>query len=216
MSPDLRVSDVEQKMELALANVTQQTAGVARDTASTPKARAGSRNIEEDAERVAIRPLGGSDAGNEIAAGAAGVGSFSDAKLAQSALSAIERNALLPAGKVRSVVRNGWLILVGEVEKPIQKRTAEEAVRGLNGIRGVSNNILIESEAMAQRVAQKIDEMFVRNARLSAQRISITACDHKIILSGCVRSAVEREEAEMAAWTVPGVAYVVNRLRATA
>jgi osmotically-inducible protein OsmY len=80
----------------------------------------------------------------------------------------------------------------------------------------VSNNILIESEAMAQRVAQKIDEMFVRNARLSAQRISITACDHKIILSGCVRSAVEREEAEMAAWTVPGVAYVVNRLRATA
>ena len=161
-------------------------------------------------------PFGGSDAGNEIAAGAAGVGSFSDAKLAQSALSAIERNALLPAGKVRSVVRNGWLILVGEVEKPIQKRTAEEAVRGLNGIRGVSNNILIESEAMAQRVAQKIDEMFVRNARLSAQRISITACDHKIILSGCVRSAVEREEAEMAAWTVPGVAYVVNRLRATA
>jgi osmotically-inducible protein OsmY len=213
MSPDLRVSDVEQETESALAYANRANPGVARNTASTHKARAGSRHTERDVEHTAMHVLGGSDDGNEIPTGAAGNDSFSDAKLAQSALSAIERNLLLPAGKVRSVVRNGWLILVGEVERPIQKRTAEEAVRGLNGIRGVSNNILIESEALAQRVTQKIDEMFVRNARLSAHRISITACDHKIILSGCVRSAGEREEAEMAAWTVPGVALVVNRLR---
>jgi osmotically-inducible protein OsmY len=213
MSPDLRVSDAERKIESTLANVTQQTA---RDTVSAPKAHAGSRHTQKDPERIAMRALEGSSDANEMAAGAVETSSLSDAKLAQSALSAIERTALLPAGKIRLVVRNAWLILVGEVEKPIHKRTAEEAVRGLHGIRGVSNNILIESEAMAQRVAQKIDEVFVRNARLSAHRISITASDHKIILSGCVRSAVEREEAEMAAWTVPGVAHVVNRLRATA
>ena len=93
---------------------------------------------------------------------------------------------------------------------------AEDAVRDLDGIRGVSNNILIESDALAQRVGQKIDEAFVRSALFSAHHISITASDHKIILSGCVRSVVERDEAEMAAWAVPGVAQVVNRLRATA
>ena len=145
-----------------------------------------------------------------------GVDNCADADLARSARSAIERNAFLPAGKVRPVVRNGWLILVGEVEGPIQKRMAEDAVRDLPGIRGVSNNILIESDALAQRIGQKINEAFVRGALFSAHRISITACDHKIILSGCVRSAVEREEAETAAWAVPGVAQVVNRLRAMA
>jgi osmotically-inducible protein OsmY len=93
---------------------------------------------------------------------------------------------------------------------------AEDAVRDLDGIRGVSNNILIESDALAQRVGRKIDEAFVRSAVFSAHRVSITAYDHKIILSGCVRSLVESEEAEMAAWAVPGVAQVVNRLRATA
>jgi osmotically-inducible protein OsmY len=80
----------------------------------------------------------------------------------------------------------------------------------------VSNNILIESDALAQRVGRKIDEAFVRSALFSAHHISITASDHKIILSGCVRSLVESEEAEMAAWAVPGVAQVVNRLRSTA
>ena len=57
---------------------------------------------------------------------------FTDAELAQSVLSAIRRAELLPIGKVRTVVRNGWLILEGEVEAPAQRRAAEQAVRGVN------------------------------------------------------------------------------------
>jgi osmotically-inducible protein OsmY len=192
MSPDMRVF-VGHETESALATVTKYIAQVAQDTSG--------RLVGDDA--------------NEIEADA-GVDDSSDADLARLARSAIERNAFLPAGKVRPVVRNRWLILVGEVEGPVQKRMAEDAVRGLDGIRGVSNNILIESDALAQRVGQKIDEAFVRGALFSAHRVAITACDHKIILSGCVRSLVEREEAETAAWAVPGVAQVVNRLRVTA
>jgi osmotically-inducible protein OsmY len=215
MSPDLQVSDIEQKTPSTLGHTAQPATAVGRDAAPTPKVRAGGRHTQKAAEYIPMRALGGGDGADDNSAGAVAINPFSDAYLAQSALAAIERNALLPAGKVRPVVRNGWLILVGEVENPVQKRTAEENVRGLSGIRGVSNNILIESDALAQRVTQKIDELFVRNARLSAHRISITACDHRIILSGCVRSLIEREEAEMAAWTVPGVAHVVNRLRAS-
>lgn len=191
MSPDVRVF-VGHETESALATVTKFIAQVAAQDDSGTLVGEGANAIE------------------------AGADNSSDAGLARSARSAIERNAFLPAGKVRPVVRNGWLILVGEVEGPLQKRMAEDAVRGLEGIRGMSNNILIESDALAQRVSQKIDEAFVRGALFSAHHISITACDHKIILSGCVRSLVESEEAEMAAWAVPGVAQVVNRLRATA
>jgi osmotically-inducible protein OsmY len=192
MSPNMRAF-VGHKTGSAVATATNYIVQVARDNSRT---------------------LDGDDA-NEIGAGAA-VDNCSDDDLARLARLAIERTAFLAAGKVRPAVRNGWLILVGEVEGPIQKRMAEDAVRDLDGIRGVSNNILIESGALAQRVGRKIDEAFVRSALFSAHHISITASDHKIILSGCVRSLVESEEAEMAAWAVPGVAQVVNRLRSTA
>ncbi len=192
MSPYMGAS-AGHESEPTFETVTNYVAQVARDNSAT---------------------LADDDA-NEIAA-AAEVNKCSDADLARSAWSAIARNPLLRAGKVRPVVRNGWLILAGELEGLTQKRMAEDAVRNLDGIRGVSNNILIESDALAQRVSQGIDAAFVRSALLSAHRIAITACDHKIILSGCVRSLVEREEAEMAAWAVPGVAQVVNWLRVTA
>ena len=133
--------------------------------------------------------------------------------LLDSARSALAHNPLLPADKIRVVVRNAWLILEGEVQAHVQRQAAEDAVKDLPGLRGVSNNIVIESDVVAQRVSQKIDEAFIRNARLDASRISVTATDRKIILSGPVRSEVEREQAETAAWTVEGVAHVINRLR---
>jgi osmotically-inducible protein OsmY len=189
MNPHARAS-VGQETESAVATVTKYIAQVARDSSDALEG----------------------DGANETEAGTGG-GNCSDIEMERLAQSAIARRAFLAAGKVRPVVRNGWLILVGEVEGPVQKRMAEDAVRDLDGIRGVSNNILIEADALAQRVGQKIDDAFVRSALFSAHRISITASDHKIILSGCVRSMVEREEAETAAWAVPGVAQVVNRLR---
>jgi osmotically-inducible protein OsmY len=189
MNPHARAS-VGQETESAVATVTKYIAQVARDSSDALEG----------------------DGANETEAGTGG-GNCSDIEMERLAQSAIARRAFLAASKVRPVVRNGWLILVGEVEGPVQKRMAEDAVRDLDGIRGVSNNILIEADALAQRVGQKIDDAFVRSALFSAHRISITASDHKIILSGCVRSMVEREEAETAAWAVPGVAQVVNRLR---
>jgi osmotically-inducible protein OsmY len=211
MRPDVRVPDREGKLESALAIVAHYAVAVAQDSASAPAAPESGRP-ELGLECSAVRDL--TLSANDIGTNVAGFYTISDADLVQSALSSIEQHAHLPAGKVRRVVRNGWLILEGEVERRPQRRAAEDAVKALNGIRGFSNNILIESEAMAVRVSQKIDEMLVRTARLSAHRISVTACDHKIILSGCVRSSAEREEAEMAAWAVRGVAYVVNRIRA--
>jgi osmotically-inducible protein OsmY len=166
--------------------------------------------------KAACIASGAGDGGNGLILARPGDPRALDASLAQLAFSALGRHPLIPVGKVRPVVRNTWLILEGEVETRVQRQAAEDAAKGLPGIRGISNNILIASEVMAQRVGRKIDEAFIRNARLSASRISVTASNQKIILSGSVRSRVEREEAEAAAWTVDGVAHVVNRIRALA
>jgi osmotically-inducible protein OsmY len=202
MGPDLQLyNDAEQELRKNLATEDQ--------TAAFKENPTGRQAAGDRANPVSGRDLDGLTPTHPVA------GKVSDAQLAELASSALGQNALVPTDKVRSVVRNAWLILEGEVEARIERQAAEDAVRGLPGIRGVSNNILIESEIMAQRVSRRIDEAFIRNARLSASRISVSACNHKIILSGSVRSGVEREEAERAAWGAPGVAYVVNRIRAT-
>jgi len=137
---------------------------------------------------------------------------MTDTDLAQSVLSALERSAVVPAGMINPVVRNGWVILDGAVEAPYQKRAVEEAIRHLNGIRGFSDYLVIESDLIARHVGQKIAEVFALNALLTSHRIMVTVHDHKVILSGMARSISERDDAEAAAWAVPGVAAVINRI----
>lgn len=48
-----------------------------------------------------------------------------------------------------------------------------------------------------------------------AQRITVETDGRKVILSGHVRSWLEREEADAAAWAAPGVYEVENRISVT-
>jgi len=47
---------------------------------------------------------------------------------------------------------------------------------------------------------------------VDARRITVTARDNKVELNGYVRSWLERDEAERAAWAAPGVSQVVDNL----
>src|SRR5438128_241059 len=49
-------------------------------------------------------------------------------------------------------------------------------------------------------------------AERDARRISVETTDGKVILHGTVRAWVEREEAERAAWSAPGVKQVEDHI----
>jgi osmotically-inducible protein OsmY len=51
-----------------------------------------------------------------------------------------------------------------------------------------------------------------RNADLDASRITVTVQNDKVILDGKVGAWIEREIAERAAWSAPGVAMVEDRI----
>jgi osmotically-inducible protein OsmY len=72
--------------------------------------------------------------------------------------------------------------------------------------------IVVKPRVTPAELKEKIEQALLRNALTDAQRISIEVQGSKVILKGTVRSWVEREEAQRAAWSAPGITSVENRI----
>lgn len=64
-----------------------------------------------------------------------------DEEIAERAAAILEWDATLPPGAVTVTVRGGWLHLDGRVDWQFQRKSAEENIRKLEGLRGVVNLI---------------------------------------------------------------------------
>jgi osmotically-inducible protein OsmY len=134
-----------------------------------------------------------------------------DPDLAKDAADALRRHVQVPSN-VCVTVRNGHISLTGEVEWMYQRAAAERAVRYLRGVQGVHNYIIVKPTVAPADVQVRIKEALQRNAVVEAGRIQVTVNGSAVTLTGTVRSLPERDEAERAAWTAPGVSAVEDRI----
>src|SRR6516164_6781391 len=117
-----------------------------------------------------------------------------------------------PADRIKVKVEKGMVTLSGEVDWQFQKTDAYHVVHKLSGVVGVLNQIEVAAPLHAIEVKEKIEKAFQRSAELEASRITVETEGGRVILKGKVRAWYERDIAERAAWSAPGVTEVHDRL----
>jgi osmotically-inducible protein OsmY len=164
------------------------------------------------AEDAAHRVRGVKAVANDIEVRLSSTAERTDTDLAQAVVRALEWDAFVPVEKLDVTVSKGWVTLKGEVEWQYQKADAERVTRRIQGVKGVSNLIVVKPRATPDEVKKKIEQALLRSAEIDAKNITVEVDGSKVILKGTVRSWAEKQEAERQAWSAPGITSVDNRI----
>lgn len=136
-----------------------------------------------------------------------------DDQIAKRALDIMAWDIMVPADAVDVLVQDGWVTLSGTVNWQYERKAAEDNVRKLSGVRGVTNKVAIKPQVDADDVKHKIEAALKRHAEVEAHAIRITVQGgNNVVLEGKVDNWEERIAAENADWSAPGVASVEDRL----
>jgi osmotically-inducible protein OsmY len=172
----------------------------------------GSYAEKSAAESAARRVRGVHAIAEEIEVRYAGRKMHADDEIASRALDIIEWDTALPDGAIDVKVQHGWVTLSGEVPWHFQRMAAENAVKKLGGVVGVSNLLTIRPSALIADIKDRIESALRRNAEVEANRIRVDINEGRVALEGAVHAWNERSAAERAVWSVPGVVAVENHL----
>jgi hyperosmotically inducible protein len=137
---------------------------------------------------------------------------IADDQIAKRAMDILKWDELVPE-TIDVLVQDGWVTLSGAANWNYEKTAAEDDVRKLSGVHGVTNNITIKPRVEASNIKTKIELALKRHAEVEANAIRVSVLNgNKVILDGKVDNWDERRAVENAAWSAPGVVFVEDHL----
>jgi len=164
------------------------------------------------AKRAAERVAGVKAIALELDVIPSGVHQRSDTEIALAVEHALSWNTSVPQGRVKVTVEKGWVTLKGDLDWNFQRRAVERMVRPLKGVVGITDNIQLKTLPVPLKLQERIQDALTRQARREARRIEVSVEGGEVTLRGHVHSWAERNAAEGASWSAPGVTRVNNQL----
>jgi osmotically-inducible protein OsmY len=168
------------------------------------------------AQDAAHRVAGVLDVANDIHVRMPGSAGHTDTEIAQAVRRALEWDVLVPHERITSTVTDGAVTLAGEVDRLQEREDAERAVRYLQGVRSVYNQIVVRPlQVQPEQVREVIAEALERGAAHEGKHIQVQVSDGAVTLTGRVRSYAEKRAVIGAVSHAPGVHTVTDQLRIT-
>jgi hyperosmotically inducible protein len=210
-------------------NVTTSD-GVATLTGQVP-----SEDIKSLAGEIARDTAGVKDVKNDIAVDPAAQPStesvhVEDLEIRVAILEALARSRELGGKSIDVKVENRSVTLSGSVETPTQRNGAEQIARAVDGVAGVTNNLVVTNPQAASEppaanappadsnaeLAKRVEFELYRTNAFNTSTMQVRAEDGAVMLAGTVRSRAEQLLAERVVQSVSGVKKVTNELKVTA
>jgi osmotically-inducible protein OsmY len=137
-----------------------------------------------------------------------------DCEIADAVRNAYAWNVLVPAEQISVLVEGGTVILDGTVSCLSQREEAERAVVNLLGVRGIANNIAVESQPMkSEEVCADICDTLQRQSVANKSQVQVALEGGAVRLSGIVPTSIHRSAVVSAAKFAHGVRRVVDDLQ---
>jgi osmotically-inducible protein OsmY len=164
------------------------------------------------AEKAACRVMGVNALAEEIEVRFASDPKTSDAEIAQRILDIFAWDVTIPDQKLSVKVEHGWVTLTGSVDGHFQREAARKAAGKIGGVKGISNLVEVKLRPSPEEVRERILAAFKRSSEVDASSINVAIEGNTVRLGGKVRAWNERQVAERAAWSAPGVTNVVDNI----
>lgn len=184
----------------------------AKDGVITLSGYVGSYAEKIAAEKAARRVRGVRGLAEEIEIRLPSEAKTTDPEIAKRIADMFDWSAQIPKGRIAVKVEKGWVTLSGQVDSHFQRKSAFDLVSRISGVKGVSNLVEVKAVPSTYDVRERIIAAFKRNADLDAQTITVTAEGNTVKLGGKVHAWYEREIAERAAWSAPGVNRIEDNI----
>jgi osmotically-inducible protein OsmY len=134
-----------------------------------------------------------------------------DAELRGAVLQALALNSLIPSA-VDAEVNDGVVTLSGTVHWQFEREEAELVASNVRGVRAIRSKIVLIPTPSSIDIKEAIEQRFSRLASLEADRLTVDTSGGTVILSGFASSWAARDAAVDAAWSIPNVTDVKDRI----
>ncbi len=137
-----------------------------------------------------------------------------DPVIATNVRDALTWDSRINADNVQIAVKDGVVHLTGTVHLLAESAIAADVAWSIRGVRQVVNDLVVSASTLRPDadVAADVLRALAGDGRIDLADVVVRVAGGVVTFSGIVQGAAERRAAEQAAWYVPGVVAVDDRL----